>query len=370
MSSSALAPFASRSSRENISAQARMDGPRLKAGQRVVLGVLTENDHHNRTCNQVSLCLSPIMPFMLNSKIQGFKVFFFLLFVSGVCMCTGSCLDASMQSLEEEEVAVTEDVLCVPEYAEDIHRHLRESEIRYRPKPGYMRKQPDITNCMRVILIDWLVEVAEEYKLCSETVYLAVNYLDRFLSSMSVLRGKLQLVGTAAILVAAKYEEIYPPEVDEFVYITDDTYSKKQLLRMEHLILKVLSFDMTAPTSYQFLTQYVLVERVCSETANLALYLSELTLLEVEPFLQHLPSKIAAAAYCLANYTLNRTLWPDALHAFTGYSLAEIAQCLIALHKLHLSAESRPQQAIREKYKSSEYSSVSLIKPVEGLPLH
>lgn len=66
-----------------------------------------------------------------------------------------------------------------------------------------MSKQPDITNCMRVILVDWLVEVAEEYKLCSETIYLAVNYLDRFLSCMSVLRAKLQLVGTAAILLAA-----------------------------------------------------------------------------------------------------------------------------------------------------------------------
>ena len=56
---------------------------------------------------------------------------------------------------------------------------------------------------------------------------------------MSVLRGKLQLVGTAAMFIAAKFEEIYPPDLAEFVYITDDTYSKKQVLRMEHLILKV-----------------------------------------------------------------------------------------------------------------------------------
>ena len=61
----------------------------------------------------------------------------------------------------------------------------------------------------------------------------------RFLSQMSVLRGKLQLVGTAAMFIASKFEEIYPPELGEFVYITDDTYSKKQVLRMEHLILKV-----------------------------------------------------------------------------------------------------------------------------------
>ena len=66
-----------------------------------------------------------------------------------------------------------------------------------------MKKQPDITNCMRAILVDWLVEVGEEYKLQNETLYLAVNYIDRFLSSMSVLRGKLQLVGTAAMLLAS-----------------------------------------------------------------------------------------------------------------------------------------------------------------------
>lgn len=66
-----------------------------------------------------------------------------------------------------------------------------------------MRKQPDITESMRTILVDWLAEVGEEYKLRAETLYLAVNFLDRFLSCMSVLRGKLQLVGTAAILLAS-----------------------------------------------------------------------------------------------------------------------------------------------------------------------
>ena len=61
----------------------------------------------------------------------------------------------------------------------------------------------------------------------------------RFLSLMSVQRSKLQLVGTAAMFIASKYEEIYPPDVSEFVYITDDTYTKRQVLRMEHLVLKV-----------------------------------------------------------------------------------------------------------------------------------
>jgi cyclin A len=93
-----------------------------------------------------------------------------------------------------------------------------------------MRKQPDINNSMRAILVDWLVEVGEEYKLLPQTLYLTVSYIDRFLSAMSVLRGKLQLVGTACMLLASKFEEIYPPEVSEFVYITDDTYTSKQVL--------------------------------------------------------------------------------------------------------------------------------------------
>ncbi|XP_062870156.1 cyclin-A1 [Trichomycterus rosablanca] len=402
MSSSGVVPFVSRS-QENTSAQGRVDVPRVKAGQRVVLGVLTENDHHKRVINQGALTkhgsalqnvsahgldapscqptsnfsIRVAEPVVQAAKPTAEQLAAFhpseLHVLSAVNdFSSGSALDASMQSVseEDEEPVYSEDILSVAEYADDIHQHLRESELRYRSKPGYMNKQPDITNCMRVILIDWLVEVSEEYKLCTETIYLAVNYLDRFLSCMSVLRGKLQLVGTAALFLAAKYEEIYPPEVDEFVYITDDTYTKKQLLRMEHLILKVLSFDLTAPTSNQFLGHYVLEEHICAKTANLALYLSELSLLEVDPFLQYLPSMIAAAAYCLANYTLNRAFWSDSLYALTGYTLAEIAPCLVQLHKLHLTAASRPQQAICEKYRSTKYGSVSLTKPVETLPLH
>uniref|UniRef100_A0A7M4EBY0 Cyclin A1 n=1 Tax=Crocodylus porosus TaxID=8502 RepID=A0A7M4EBY0_CROPO len=278
-------------------------------------------------------------------------------------------LDASFQSQHEDQLDNNTDVMNVGEYAEDIHQYLREAEVRYRPKPCYMRKQPDITAGMRAILVDWLVEVGEEYKLRTETLYLAVNFLDRFLSCMSVLRGKLQLVGTAAVLLAAKYEEIYPPEVDEFVYITDDTYTKRQLLRMEHLLLKVLAFDLTVPTINQFLLQYLQRHGVCIKTENFARYVAELSLLEIDPFLKYLPSQTAAAAYCLANYTVNRHLWPETLAAFTGYSLSEIVPCLSDLHKACLDAPHRQQQAIREKYKLSKYMHVSLLEPPAVLPL-
>ncbi|XP_044297721.1 cyclin-A1 [Varanus komodoensis] len=286
-------------------------------------------------------------------------------------LSTGSpmLVDKSLQSQDEDLQDNTIDVTSLVEYAEDIHCYLREAEVRYRPKPCYMRKQPDITSGMRAVLVDWLTEVGEEYSLQTETLYIAVNYLDRFLSCMSVLRGKLQLVGTAAILLAAKYEEIYPPEVEEFVYITDDTYTKKQLLRMEYLLLKVLAFDLTVPTINQFLLQYLHRHGVSLKTENFARYVAELSLLDADPFLKYLPSQMAAAAYCLANYTVNRHFWPETLAAFTGYSLSEIVPCLSDLHKACLDAPHRPQQAIREKYKLAKYMKVSLLEPPAVLPL-
>lgn len=73
------------------------------------------------------------------------------------------------------------------------------------------------------------------------------------------------------MLKCRKFEEIYPPEVAEFVYITDDTYTKKQVLRMEHLVLKVLSFDLAAPTIIQFLTQYFLHQSISKQVENLTM---------------------------------------------------------------------------------------------------
>lgn len=269
-----------------------------------------------------------------------------------------SPMDMSVIEGEEKAVNVNE----VPEYAAEIHTYLREMEVKTRPKACYMKKQPDITTSMRSILVDWLVEVGEEYKLQNETLYLAVNYIDRFLSSMSVLRGKLQLVGTAAMLLASKFEEIYPPEVAEFVYITDDTYTKKQVLRMEHLVLKVLSFDLAAPTINQFLTQYILNQSVGKPVESLAMYLGELSLVESDPFLKYLPSQIAAAAYILANHTVTGGSWPKSLTEMSGYSLEELLPCVEDLHKTYLNAAQHAQQSVREKYKGPKYHEVSLLE--------
>lgn len=248
-------------------------------------------------------------------------------------------------------------------YLDDIYKYLRDCEERHRPKPHYMRKQSDITAGMRAILIDWLVEVAEEYKLHNETLFLAVSYIDRFLSHMSVLRGKLQLVGTAAMFIASKYEEIYPPEVGEFVYITDDTYTKKQVLRMEHLILKVLAFELAVPTTHYFLQRFAQLSRSSEATLHLATYLCELTLMETEPYLHYLPSLVAASCVALARLSSGNEIWPSHMCASTGYTLEQLMPCIKDLHTSWSQVPNSPQQAIREKYKADKWHSVSLMTP-------
>ena len=96
---------------------------------------------------------------------------------------------------------------------------------------------------MRSILIDWLIEVHLKFKLVPESLYLTVNLIDRFLEREPCNRQRLQLVGVTAMLIACKYEEIYPPIVKDFVFITDNAYTKEEILKMEKKMLTTLDFD-------------------------------------------------------------------------------------------------------------------------------
>jgi cyclin B len=152
---------------------------------------------------------------------------------------------------------------------------------------------------MRAILIDWLIEVHLKFKLLPETLFLTVNLIDRFLEKSSIQRTKLQLVGVTSMLIAAKYEEIYAPEVRDFVYITDKAYTKEEILKMEQLILMTLDFNITAPSSYRFLERFTKIVNGDMLMFNLARYLIELPLIEYR-MLKYTPSNIAASAVYLA----------------------------------------------------------------------
>ena len=131
-----------------------------------------------------------------------------------------------------------------------------ETEEKDLPSPNYMNRQNDVNEKMRGILVDWIIEVHLKFKLLPETLFLTVSLIDRYLEKTQIMRTKLQLVAVSAMLIASKYEEIYAPEVRDFVFITDNAYTKEEILTMEMSILTTLQFNITTPSAFRFLERF------------------------------------------------------------------------------------------------------------------
>ncbi|XP_027339521.1 cyclin-A1-1-like [Abrus precatorius] len=259
----------------------------------------------------------------------------------------------------------TDPQLCAS-FACDIYKHLRASEAKKRPSTDFMESvQKDINPSMRAILIDWLVEVAEEYRLVPDTLYLTVNYIDRYLSGNVMNRQKLQLLGVASMMIASKYEEICAPQVEEFCYITDNTYFKEEVLQMESALLNFLKFEMTAPTIKCFLRRFVRAAQGVDEVPSLQLecltnYIAELSLLEYN-MLCHAPSLVAASAIFLAKFILfpSKKPWNSTLQHYTLYQPSDLCVCVKDLHRLCCNSPNSNLPAVREKYSQHKYKYVA-----------
>lgn len=265
---------------------------------------------------------------------------------------------------DESEVEIMEEL-----YAMDIYHYLLAREKTNEVKPRYMTKQTEITHRMRLILIDWLIEVSEELQLSPETLYITVNLIDRFLSKMCVLRAKLQLVGAAALLVAAKYEEIYPPGANDLIYYTDDCYTLQQLLRMEDLLLRVVNYDVSQPNPESFLVQINKFADSDEQTTNLSKYIAELSLMHGEFYLSHPPSLLSASAVCVARHTLGYLPWSDELTDLTSYGEEDLRDCSRQLCDILGTVNCLPKAAVREKYSQVKYQTVAYLNPPSTYPL-
>lgn len=141
----------------------------------------------------------------------------------------------------------------VAEFTRDILRHYFATEIYNQPKYRYMDHQPYITERMRSILIDWIIEVHFQFKLKTESLFLTINLIDRYLERIRVSKENLQLVGVSAMLIACKYEEIWPPLIKDYIHMCDNAYTKDQIINMELSMLSELDFNVDFVSAYSFL---------------------------------------------------------------------------------------------------------------------
>ncbi|KAH9578625.1 Cyclin [Trypanosoma melophagium] len=273
--------------------------------------------------------------------------------------------------------------------------------------PNYLTYQPEINEKMRMILVDWLIDVHLKFKLHTETMYLAVNILDRYLSCVNtnrtagayVARSQLQLVGITAMLLAAKYEEIWPPEVKECVHISANTYTREEVIKMERSICTALSFRLTVPTPFPFIVRLLSVmeglggQQDSKNTNTNTIteeYTAYMTLLRHTAFfflehamldykaLQFLPSQQANAALFLALVTLRikqygltysfagETVWNRHLQHYSKAQVKDFKACAVVMLEFVSYVPTTKYQAVRRKYSSSKCSEVAkLIMPNE-----
>ena len=248
---------------------------------------------------------------------------------------------------------------CVADYAHEIHQYFRHAETNHMAPANYMELQRTINVKMRSILIDWLVEVHLKFKLMPETLYLTINLIDRYLARQPCARRKLQLVGVTCMLLASKYEEIYFPEVRDFVYITDKAYSREEILQMEGVVLNALKFDLTVATPLVFLKRFLKAAKADSKVSNLAHFFTERMLQEYS-MLNFTASTIAASAVSMALRVNHRPSWTPTLQHYANYSEQELGNCISKMSRVVLNAPKHSLQAVRKKYSSTKFGKASL----------
>jgi cyclin B len=266
-------------------------------------------------------------------------------------------VDATTPPTYAEEGA--DDPQCCAEYVQDIYAYLREEEESDKPNPEYMLDQTEISAKMRGILVDWLVEVHLKYKLRNETLFLTVKLIDLFLSKRRVARKRLQLVGVACTLVSAKFEEIFPPELRDLIYICDKAYTKDEILQMEIEVLTTVDFNLRPPTAVPFLDRFCRLNG-CNESHRcLVQYLTELSLPEIK-MIKYAPSHVAAAAVLLSNKLLKKQpSWPAVLASQPSYNESQVRSCAKELCTILEVASSASLQAVRKKFSHPKFQSVA-----------
>lgn len=226
-------------------------------------------------------------------------------FVSEDVRTTVQSVQDIMTELDAEEL---NDPSMLVEYVQEIFEYYKEIEENTLPNPDYIDHQEDLDWSMRGVLVDWLIEVHTRFRLLPETLFLAVNIVDRFLSRKSIPLDKFQLVGVTAMFIASKYEEVLSPHIGNFIQIADERFTVEDVLAAERYTLSVLKYDLSYPNPMNFLRRISKGDNYDVMTRTIGKYLIEISLID-HRFMQYRQSHIAAGAMYLSRLILDRGPW-------------------------------------------------------------
>lgn len=220
-----------------------------------------------------------------------------------------------------------------------------------------MDRQNEVTWDHRGILIDWILHVHARFNLLSESLFLTVNLIDRFLGMRLTSLPKLQLVGLACFFIAAKFEETCAPSVTEIVTLCDHQYSVEEVLKAERYILQTLNWDLRDPGPMSWLRRGSKADNCCTVARTVAKYLLEIGCVE-RRLVGVLPSHMAASALWLARLAVGRVDWNPTLQHYTTFSEKEIIPVATVMLEYAITNPIQ-HESLFKKYAHKKYMKVS-----------
>lgn len=278
-----------------------------------------------------------------------------------VDMNESSIMEVSTNEIIDIDEYDSDNTQLVAEYVKDIYQYLTSVEKQFRISPDFLENKI-VTSKMRSVLIDWLIQVHLKFHLLQETLYLCVQIIDAYLMAVDVPKMQLQLVGVTAMFVASKYEEMYVPAIDDFVYMTDNTYTKAEIRTMEISILKQLDFMFCKPFPLHFLRRFSKAGQADPKQHTLAKYFMELSL-HCADFSSLDPSYLAACSLCLSFKLLKGMEWTRTMEFYSTYKNEDLFAGIHKIAKLVIKSSDLDYRyrAATNKYGTSKFLRISLI---------
>ncbi|XP_056142832.1 G1/S-specific cyclin-E2 [Lampris incognitus] len=257
--------------------------------------------------------------------------------------------------------------------SDDIWIKMLNKELKYIHDKSYLQRHPKMQSKMRAILLDWLFEVSEVYCLHRQTAYLAQDYFDRFmLTQENVNKDYLQLIGITALFIASKIEEIYPPKVNEFAYVTDGACDMWDIQRTELVMLKALEWNLCPETPISWLKLYAQVEAQADGHNFLVPQFSQDTYIQITQLLDLCImdigsldfnySVLAAAAFCYFHSF-------EVVHKVSGVTWESVAPCIRWMTPFVDTMRSVPRAVLKNftKVKADDWHNIQT--HIDYLPL-
>ncbi|OWZ32972.1 G2/mitotic-specific cyclin 1/2 [Cryptococcus neoformans c45] len=251
------------------------------------------------------------------------------------------------------------DPTMVSEYVVEAFKYMMDIQAQTMPDPEYMDNQAELQWKMRQILMDWIIEVHSKFRLLPETLFIATNLVDRFLSKRVISLVKFQLVGLTALFIASKYEEVCCPGVEHFLHMSDGGYTVEELLKAERYMLSTLQFDMSYPNPLNFIRRISKADGYDIQSRTVAKYLVEISCVD-HRLLGYTPSMLAAASMWLARLCLERGEWNANLVHYSTYSEDEIRPCAQVMLDYILDPDFDESTSFYKKYASKKHMKASV----------